>query len=32
MKKNGDIIIKGKNINTKGSGNIVMKGKKIIEN
>ena len=32
LKKNGDIIIDGKNINTKGSGNIVMKAKKILEN
>jgi type VI secretion system secreted protein VgrG len=32
LKKNGDIIIDGKNINTKGSGNIVMKAKKIMEN
>jgi len=32
LKKNGDIIIHGKNINTKGSGNIVMKAKKILEN
>jgi len=32
MKKNGDITIAGKNINIKGSGNIVMKGKKILEN
>jgi len=32
LKKNGDITIEGKNINTKGSGNIVMKAKKILEN
>ncbi|MBL0699538.1 MAG: type VI secretion system tip protein VgrG [Desulfosarcina sp.] len=32
LKKNGDITIKGKDINTKGSGNIVMKAKKILEN
>lgn len=32
LKKNGDIIIDGKNINIKGSGNIVMKAKKIMEN
>ena len=32
LKKNGDIIINGKDINTKGSGNIVMKAKKILEN
>lgn len=32
MKKNGDITIEGKNINVKGSGNIVMKATKILEN
>jgi len=33
MKKNGDITINGKNINVKGSGNIVMKkATKILEN
>jgi len=32
LKKNGDITIDGKNINVKGSGNIVMKAKKILEN
>ncbi|WP_319577111.1 type VI secretion system tip protein TssI/VgrG [uncultured Desulfobacter sp.] len=32
MNKNGDITIKGKTINVKGSGNIVMKAKKILEN
>ena len=32
LKKNGDITIQGKNISTKGSGNIVMKAKKILEN
>ena len=32
MKKNGDITIEGKTINIKGSGNIVMKAKKILEN
>lgn len=32
MKKNGDISIEGKLINVKGSGNIVMKAKKILEN
>jgi type VI secretion system secreted protein VgrG len=32
LKKNGDITIQGKNINTKGSGNILMKAKKILEN
>jgi type VI secretion system secreted protein VgrG len=32
MMKNGDITIKGKKINVKGSGDIVMKGSKIKEN
>ncbi len=32
MKKNGDITIQGKKISVKGSGNIVMKAKKILEN
>jgi type VI secretion system secreted protein VgrG len=32
MKKNGDITIQGKNINIKGSGDIVMKANKILEN
>ncbi|NVN91643.1 MAG: type VI secretion system tip protein VgrG [Desulfuromonadales bacterium] len=32
MKKNGDITIEGKTINVKGSGNIVMKANKILEN
>ncbi len=32
MKKNGDITINGKTINVKGSGNIVMKASKILEN
>ena len=32
LKKNGDIAINGKKINVKGSGNIVMKGSKILEN
>jgi type VI secretion system secreted protein VgrG len=32
LKKNGDITITGKGINVKGSGNIVMKGSKIIQN
>jgi type VI secretion system secreted protein VgrG len=32
MCKNGDISIEGKNINVKGSGNIVMKAKKITQN
>ena len=32
MKKNGDILIKGKKINIKGSGDVVIKGSKILEN
>jgi len=32
MKKNGDITINGKNITIKGSGNVVIKGSKILEN
>lgn len=32
MKKNGDITISGANINVKGSGNVVVKGKKITNN
>lgn len=32
MKKNGDITIKGKNINLKGSGNITIKGSKVQSN
>lgn len=32
MKKNGDITLKGKNINIKGSGNIVIKGSKVSTN
>ncbi len=32
MKKNGDITISGKNINIKGSGNVVVKGSKIAQN
>ena len=32
MKKNGDITIKGKKINVKGSGDIVMKGSNILQN
>ncbi len=32
MKKNGDITISGKNINVKGSGNIVIKGSKVSTN
>lgn len=32
MKKNGDITISGKNINVKGSGNVVVKGSKVTMN
>lgn len=32
MKKNGDIQISGKNINVKGSGNVVLKGSKVTAN
>jgi hypothetical protein len=32
MKKNGDILIDGKKIDVKGSGDIVMKAKKILQN
>ena len=32
MKKNGDITIKGNNINIKGSGNVVIKGSKVTAN
>ena len=32
MKKNGDIAINGKNISIKGSGNVSIKGKKVIYN
>jgi type VI secretion system secreted protein VgrG len=32
MKKNGDITIEGKTINIKGSGNVVVKGQKILQN
>ncbi len=32
MKKNGDIMIKGKKINVKGSGDVTIKGSKIKEN
>jgi len=32
MKKNGDIMIKGKKINVKGSGDVIIKGSKIKEN
>jgi type VI secretion system secreted protein VgrG len=32
MKSNGDITISGKNINVKGSGNVVLKGSKVLAN
>ncbi len=32
MKKNGDIDIRGRNISIKGTGNITIKGKKVIYN
>ena len=32
MKSNGDITISGKNINIKGSGNVVIKGSKVTSN
>jgi type VI secretion system secreted protein VgrG len=32
MKSNGDITISGKNINVKGSGNVVLKGSKVTAN
>ncbi len=32
MKSNGDILISGKNINVKGSGNVVLKGSKVTAN
>jgi type VI secretion system secreted protein VgrG len=32
MKKNGDIMIKGKKIQIKGSGDVIIKGSKIKEN
>ncbi|MFZ1987188.1 MAG: type VI secretion system tip protein TssI/VgrG [Desulfatitalea sp.] len=32
LKKNGDILIKGKKIDLKGSGNITIKGQKVLEN
>ncbi len=32
MKKNGDILIKGKKISVEGSGNIVMKASQILQN
>jgi len=32
MKSNGDITVSGKNINVKGSGNVVLKGSKVVAN
>lgn len=32
MKKNGDIVISGANLNIKGSGNVIVKGSKITSN
>ena len=32
MKSNGDITLNGKNINVKGSGNVVIKGSKVTQN
>ena len=32
MKKNGEITISGKDINVKGSGNVVLKGSKVLAN
>ncbi|WP_111642383.1 type VI secretion system Vgr family protein [Marinimicrobium alkaliphilum] len=32
LKSNGDITISGKNINVKGSGNVVIKGSKVVSN
>jgi type VI secretion system secreted protein VgrG len=32
MKKNGDITIQGKQINIKGSGDVIVKGQKILQN
>jgi type VI secretion system secreted protein VgrG len=32
MKKNGDITIEGKQITIKGSGDVVIKGQKILQN
>jgi type VI secretion system secreted protein VgrG len=32
MKSNGDITISGNNINVKGSGNVVLKGSKVLSN
>jgi len=32
MKKNGDITIEGKQITIKGSGDVIIKGQKILQN
>jgi type VI secretion system secreted protein VgrG len=32
MKKNGDIVIEGKQITIKGSGDVIIKGQKILQN
>ncbi len=32
MKKNGDIMIEGKQITIKGSGDVIIKGQKILQN
>lgn len=32
MKKNGDITLKGKNISVQGSGDVILKGTKVISN
>lgn len=32
MKSNGDITISGKNVNVKGSGNVILKGSKVLAN
>jgi type VI secretion system secreted protein VgrG len=32
LKKNGNILIKGKKIQIKGSGDVIIKGSKIAEN
>ena len=32
MKKNGDIVIQGKQITIKGSGDVIIKGQKILQN
>jgi type VI secretion system secreted protein VgrG len=32
MKKNGDITINGKKITVEGSGNVILKGSKVLSN